>query len=64
MESRAKPVIKATGGVGWAPFIFLFPFLFFLSLFWVLPLLGGVKMSLESNGLGAVEFVGFKNYYA
>ena len=64
MESRAQPATKATGGVGWAPFILLFPFLFFLSLFWLLPLLGGVKMSLESNGLGAEEFVGFENYYA
>ena len=63
MESRAQPAIKATGGAAWTPFVFLFPFLFFLSLFWLLPLLGGVKMSLESNGLGSVEFVGFENYY-
>ena len=64
METRTQPEHKASGGVGWAPFIFLFPFLLFLVLFWLTPLISGVKMSLESNGLGAVEFVGFKHYYA
>lgn len=64
METRTQPEHKASGGVGWAPFIFLFPFLLFLILFWLTPLISGVKMSLESNGLGAVEFVGFEHYYA
>ena len=46
------------------PFLFLLPFLFFLLLFWVIPLVGGVKMSLHANGLGRAEFVGLEHYQA
>ena len=46
------------------PFLFLLPFLFFLLLFWVIPLVGGVKMSLHANGLGQAEFVGLEHYQA
>lgn len=64
MESRTQPVLKAVGGMGRIPFLFLFPFLFFLSLFWLIPLFGGVKMSFYANGLGPVKFVGFEHYYS
>ena len=46
------------------PFLFLLPLLFFLLLFWVIPLVGGVKMSLHANGLGRAEFVGLEHYQA
>ena len=51
-------------GARWTPFFFLLPFLFFLLLFWVIPLVGGVQMSLHANGLGHAEYVGFAHYKA
>ena len=55
---------QRTPGARWTPFLFLLPFLFFLLLFWVIPLVGGVKMSLHANGLGRAEFVGLEHYQA
>ena len=55
---------QRTPGARWAPFLFLLPFLFFLLLFWVIPLFGGVKMSLHANGLGQAEYVGLEHYQA
>ena len=55
---------QRTPGARWTPFFFLLPFLFFLLLFWVIPLVGGVQMSLHANGLGQAEYVGFAHYKA
>ena len=69
---------QRTQRVRWTPFLFLLPFLFFLLLFWVIPLIGGMKMSLHANGFGQEEccaaqncecpnsspYVGFKHYRA
>ena len=55
---------QRTPGARWTPFFFLLPFLFFLLLFWVIPLIGGVQMSLHANGLGQEEYVGFAHYKA
>ena len=55
---------QRTPGARWTPFLFLLPFLFFLLLFWVIPLVGGIKMSLQANGLGQAEYVGFAHYKA
>ena len=55
---------QRTPGARWTPFLLLLPFLFFLLLFWVIPLVGGVKMSLQANGLGQAEYVGFAHYKA
>ncbi|MCH2592223.1 MAG: sugar ABC transporter permease [Pedosphaera sp.] len=55
---------QRTPGARWMPFLFLLPFLFFLLIFWVIPLVGGVKMSLHANGLGRAEFVGLEHYQA
>ncbi|MED5381995.1 MAG: sugar ABC transporter permease, partial [Verrucomicrobiota bacterium] len=55
---------QRTPGARWTPFLFLLPFLFFLLLFWLIPLVGGVKMSLQANGLGQAEYVGLAHYKA
>ncbi len=69
---------QRTPGARWTPFFFLLPFLFFLLLFWVIPLVGGVQMSLHANGLGQAKccaaqncrcpntstYVGFEHYRA
>ena len=69
---------QRTQRVRWTPFLFLLPFLFFLLLFWVIPLIGGMKMSLHANGFDQEEccaaqncecpnsspYVGFKHYRA
>ena len=55
---------QRTQRVRWTPFLFLLPFLFFLLLFWLIPLVGGVKMSLQANGLGQAEYVGLAHYKA
>jgi len=55
---------QRTPGTRWTPFLFLLPFLFFFLLFWVIPLVGGVKMSLQANGVGQAEYVGFAHYKA
>tara|TARA_Y100001934_G_scaffold145524_1_gene174768 strand:+ start:99 stop:995 length:897 start_codon:yes stop_codon:yes gene_type:complete len=64
MLESAQPAPRADAGVGWTPFLFLLPFLFFLILFWLVPLVGGVKMSLQANGLGQAEYVGLEHYHA
>ena len=63
MQASAQPAPRANAGVGWTPFLFLLPFLLFLILFWLVPLIGGVKMSLHANGLGQAEYVGLEHYY-
>ena len=55
---------QRTQRVRWTPFLFLLPFLFFLLLFWLIPLVGGVKMSLQANGLGQAQYVGLAHYKA
>ena len=69
---------QRTPGARWTPFFFLLPFLFFLMLFWVIPLVGGVKISLQANGFGQAKcctaqncqcpktspYVGFEHYRA
>jgi len=55
---------QRTQRVRWTPFLFLLPFLFFLLLFWLIPLVGGVKMSLQGNGLGQAQYVGLAHYKA
>ena len=55
---------QRTPGARWTPFFFLLPFLFFLLFFWVIPLVGGVQMSLHANGLGQAEYVGLAHYKA
>jgi len=48
-----------------SPLWLLAPFLAFFALFWLAPLIGGAKLSLESNGLfGPPEFAGLANYRA
>ena len=51
-------------GARWTPFLFLLPFLLFLMIFWIIPLVGGVKISLQANGLGQAEYVGLAHYEA
>ena len=63
MQASTQPAHRANAGVGWTPFLFLLPFLLFLILFWLVPLIGGVKMSLYANGLGQAEYVGLEHYY-
>jgi len=48
----------------WTPFLLLLPFLLFLLLFWFIPLVGGVKMSLQANGFGQTEYIGLSHYKA
>ena len=55
---------QRTPGARWTPFFFLLPFLFFLLLFWVIPLIGGVQMSLHANGVGQAKYIGFAHYKA
>ena len=55
---------QRTQRVRWTPFLFLLPFLFFLLLFWLIPLVGGVKMSLQANGFGQAQYVGLAHYKA
>ena len=55
---------QRTSRARWTPFLFLLPFLFFFLLFWVIPLVGGIKMSLQANGFGQAEYVGFAHYKA
>ncbi len=51
-------------GARWTPFLFLLPFLVFLMIFWIIPLVGGIKISLQANGLGQAEYVGLAHYEA
>jgi ABC-type sugar transport system permease subunit len=48
-----------------SPLWLLAPFFAFFALFWLAPLIGGVKLSLQSNTLfGTPDFVGLANYRA
>ena len=48
-----------------SPLWLLTPFFALFALFWLAPLIGGIKLSLQSNTLfGTPEFVGFANYHA
>ena len=43
----------------------LLPYFIFLAIFWLVPLIGGIKMSLFSDDLyGKTNFVGLKHYSA
>ncbi|MDP6794333.1 MAG: sugar ABC transporter permease [Verrucomicrobiota bacterium] len=55
---------QRTSRARWTPFLLLLPFILFLMLFWLIPLVGGVKMSLQANGLGQAEYVGLSHYMA
>jgi len=47
------------------PYLLLLPFFALLAAFWLVPLLGGLRMSLYSNDLtGPGEYVGLANYRA
>lgn len=49
----------------WAVYLLLLPFFCFFLVFWVVPLVGGLRMSFYSNDLyGESNFVGFDHYRA
>lgn len=45
-----------------APYVFTLPFVISLLLFWLYPLISGIKMSFEKITFGGMKFVGFENY--
>ena len=55
---------QRTSRARWTPFLLLLPFLLFLLLFWFIPLVGGLKMSLQANGFGQTEYIGLSHYKA
>src|SRR5215204_4206888 len=48
---------------GWAPYIFVSPFFFLFGLFFLIPSLAALILSLfQWNGIGEIEWMGFANY--